>query len=173
MKLSFIAPSGYGKSTITKHIQDNNRSSINLKLAEPLYQLQNYFYSTINKNIEFEQDGELLQFLGYKIQKENPSFLAEHFLKRLKEAEDHYEIITNDDCRCHNYHYLKSFGFVFIKVNGFIRNRGDHTRVNPNHEVEKHIENIICDYEINNYEGISELINEIDQLLIRIKKNGF
>lgn len=69
-KICFIAPSGYGKSTAVKLLSEMCDVK-NIKIAEPLYELQNYFYDFINTKMKGEQDGELLQFLGAKIRKHN------------------------------------------------------------------------------------------------------
>src|SRR6266581_9362638 len=87
LKLSFIAPTGYGKTTAVQIIQSLYSPSVNVKLSAPLYELQKYFYEFIGAEMRGEQDGELLQFLGYKIQKEAPSFLAMRFYERLKPFE--------------------------------------------------------------------------------------
>ena len=120
MKLCFLAPSEYGKNTAVK-ILSQKYSIKNIKIAEPLYHLQSYFYNFISMPLKGEQDGELLQYLGQKIRKENPTFLLEQFSKELECSSHFQEIITNDDCRPPDYEFLKKLGFIFIKINGFKR----------------------------------------------------
>lgn len=133
MKICFLAPSSYGKSTAVKIIERHFNSE-NVKIAEPLYDLQNKFYKYINRNIEDKQDGELLQYLGIKIRKENPLFLLENFKQRVDET--YREIITNDDCRRPDQQYLQEMGFIFVKILGYQRDREDHTKVDRENIIE-------------------------------------
>lgn len=139
MKICFLAPSSYGKSTAVKIIERHFNSE-NVKIAEPLYDLQNKFYKYINRNIEDKQDGELLQYLGIKIRKENPLFLLENFKQRVDET--YREIITNDDCRRPDQQYLQEMGFIFVKILGYQRDREDHTKADRENIVEW--DNDIC-----------------------------
>lgn len=145
MKICFLAPSGYGKSTAIE-ILKKHYSITNIKIAEPLYRLQDNFYKTIGIDIENKQDGELLQFYGCKIRKENPMYLINTFFE---EVEKYDGIITNDDCRPYDYQYLKDNGFIFIKINGYCHDRDDHTKADSKMNLEWQ-DNIPCDYEISN-----------------------
>jgi hypothetical protein len=123
-----------------------------IKIASPLYRLQNHFYETIGKKIS-GQDGELLQFLAQKIEKESPGWLANVFLAQIQETNK--ELIINDDCRLNSYYALKNNGFRFIRVDTSVENiirrqREDHTKINPNHPVEQGFEHFQTDYVIDN-----------------------
>lgn len=157
MKICFLAPSGYGKSTAIE-ILKQHYSITNIKIGEPLYRLQDNFYKTIGIDIGNRQDGELLQFYGYKIRKENPIYLINTFLQRV---ENYDGIITNDDCRPYDYQYLKDNGFIFIKINGYCHDRDDHIKADSKLNLEWQT-NIPCDYEISNN---STLDNYEDELL--------
>lgn len=165
-KICFIAPSGYGKSTAIKILEKHYKIK-NIKLASPLYELQNYFYNYIGTKMKGEQDGELLQFLGGKIRKENPSFILENFIKKLNELKDFDGIITNDDCRPPDFQCLKDLGFIFIKINGFKRERQDHTEANTKLSLEWQNE-IPCDYELDNLGTIEEYQENLKILIKNI-----
>lgn len=167
MKICFLAPSSYGKSTAVKIIQKHFNSE-NVKIAEPLYDLQNKFYKYIYRNIGDQQDGELLQYLGIKIRKENPSFLIEEFKKVVNET--FKEIITNDDCRTPDYEYLKEMGFIFININGYERERGDYTNADKKNNLEW-TDTIPCDYVLDNYGTMEEYEKNILKLIKEIKEN--
>ncbi len=168
IKISFIAPSEYGKNTAVNLLKERYRL-INIKLALPLYKLQEHFYKFIQRKLLGEQDGELLQFLGNKIRKENSDFLIEEFSKKLKKVQNFDGIITNDDCRPPDYQYLKENGFIFIKINGFKRNRIDHTKSDPNSRLEWHNQ-IPCDYEVDNFGTMEEYKENLYKLLKEILK---
>lgn len=169
LKLSFIAPSGYGKSTAIQ-ILSNYYDIRNIKIAEPLYDLQEIFYQYINKEIGNKQDGELLQFLGSKIRKEQPYFLTEHFANRMASA-DSCEIVTNDDCRPPDYSYLKGLGFKFVIINGFKRDRDDHTPINSKSLLEWNNESADYDYVLDNLGTIEEYQTNIICLMKEIELN--
>ena len=168
LKISFIAPTGFGKTTCAKLINDIYPYSINIKLAEPLYEMQRFFYNKINKELIGDQDGELLQFLGYKTQKECPRYLADTFIRKVHDLSNKYAIITNDDCRTHNYTFLKDDGFLFVKIKGIQRDRMSHTNIDPAHLVEKGIDNLQSDYELNNNGTINDLRKSIIRLIEKI-----
>lgn len=167
IKISFLAPPYYGKTTGVKLIKDHF-SAQTIKMAQPLYELQNYFYTTINKPLEKEmQDGELLLFFGNKIRKEQPEFLHIRFLERMKELENKTNLILNDDCRPHSYEFLKSLGFYFIKINGFPRQRVDHVPVNTKSSVEWH-NDIPYDFTVDNLGTLKEYRKNLLSLIDRI-----
>ena len=150
--IAFIAPSGYGKSTAIEIIKGKYDIS-NIKIGKPLYDLQYEFYKKIGKDIGNVQDGELLQFLGYKVRKENPDYLLNEFYNELCFCDK--EIITNDDCRPNDYKFLQKLGFIFIRINGYKRDRADHTQINSKSKLEWQ-EEILCDFEIDNYGDLDE-----------------
>lgn len=115
IKICFLAPSGFGKSTAIELLSKKN-NIVNVKIAAPLYEMQDSFYKRLGKEVN-GQDGELLQFLGKKVRKENENFLLDVF----KDTVEHVDadIISNDDCRPMDYEFLKKMGFVFIKINGY------------------------------------------------------
>jgi len=153
-KICFVAPSGFGKSTAIKILKERY-NVINIKIAKPLYDLQEYFYKIIEKDITGEQDGELLQFLGTKIRKEAPYYLLNKFQEVLQQHTDSNYLITNDDCRPPDYETLKNLGFVFVKINGFRRDRNDHSIIDANSQLEWQNE-IYYDYCVDNTDSLAE-----------------
>jgi len=167
MRICFIAPSSYGKSTAVGIIQKHFNSQ-NIKIAKPLYDLQAYFYYFIEKEIGDTQDGELLQFLGNKIRKENPAFLLDSFYQQVLNSNN--AIITNDDCRPPDYLFLKEMGFIFIKINGFKRKRGDYVLADEKNKLEWQCE-LSCDYELDNTSTLEDYEKNILNLLKEIMEN--
>jgi hypothetical protein len=168
MKVAFIAPTGSGKSTAAALVHDLYPASVNIKLAAPLYELQAYIYSRVGAGLKGDQDGELLQFLGHKIQREAPDFLANEFRKIFLSVNGVAPVITNDDCRPHNYEALRSLGFVFVRILGPVRARFDHLSVDPSHPVEKGICDLDCGFVLYNSGSISEYRANIREVLNRI-----
>ncbi len=172
-KICFVAPSGYGKTTAI-NIISKFHNIVNIKIASPLYELQDYFYNFIETDIRGEQDGELLQFFGIKIRKENPSFLLDKFKRRLDIAEKQDKLVFNDDCRPPDYDCLKGLGFIFVRVKGFCRTRKDHTTANAKLSIEWQKE-IPCDYSVDNFGTMQEYEDNLKVLLnsiLKEDKNG-
>ena len=163
MKICFLAPSGYGKSTAIE-ILSKSFNIKNIKIAEPLYEMQNAFYCRIGKEVE-NQDGELLQFLGQKIRKENKYYLLDTFKKHVKDAKA--DIISNDDCRPMDYQFLKDMGFVFVKINGFSHDRKDHTPIDKTSSLEW-TSDIPFDYEVDNIGSLEEYEYNLKNLIEKI-----
>lgn len=169
MKLCFLAPSGYGKSTAINLLK-KHYDILNIKIAEPLYELQKQFYNKIKIDINDKQDGELLQFYGMKIRKENPIYLLDTFKNKVDNYENDFYIITNDDCRPYDYEYLKELGFIFIKINGYKRDRCDHAPIISTLPIEW--QNVIqYDYEINNFNDLVVFEKNILQIMEVIKND--
>ena len=164
MKICFLAPSGYGKSTAIEILKKHYYIE-NIKIAEPLYKLQKDFYNLIGVDIKDKQDGELLQFYGKKIRKENEDFLLNCFKNKLNNSNT--TIITNDDCRPSDYSFLKNNGFIFIKINGFKRERRDKTQANLKDKIEWQSE-IPYDYEVDNFGTLEEYENNIMEVINKI-----
>ena len=170
IKICFVAPSEFGKNTAVT-ILKTKYHVLNIKLAEPLYILQDAFYKFINKKMLGEQDGELLQYLGQKIRRENPNFIIHQFETKLNAVSKFNGIITNDDCRPPDYEFLKEKGFIFIKINGFKRNRIDHTKSNPNSSLEWQNQ-ILCDYVVDNLGTMQEYQENLFKLMKNILKEN-
>lgn len=168
LKICLLAPSGYGKSTASEILIREYGGCV-IKIAEPLYELQKSFYHKLGI-WEDKQDGELLQFYGRKVRSINPSYLLDVFNESLIGARDYCNIIINDDCRPMDYEYLKNLGFIFVKINGYVRDRDDFTKANPKSSLEWQSE-IPCDYELNNYGSLDEYRNEIIKLMEEIKND--
>ena len=169
LKICFVAPSGYGKSTASKLLIKEFGGCV-IKIAEPLYDLQDRFYSRLGIFVGDKQDGELLQFFGRKVREIKPNFLLEEFYKNVIGVSCYSRIIINDDCRPMDYEYLKNLGFIFVKINGFVRDRDDFTKSNPNNSLEWKSD-IPCDYEINNYGDMEEYRCEILKLMEMINSD--
>lgn len=162
-RICFIAPSGYGKSTAIKIISQKYKVE-NVKIAKPLYDMQEYFYDKIETPIKGEQDGELLQFLGAKIRKENSQYLLSHFRDSVESIEEGDVIVTNDDCRPPDYECLKDMGFVFVGIKGYRHDRCDHSSVDAKNKLEWQSE-IKCDYYIDNSSSIENYEKQLDSLM--------
>lgn len=163
IKICFLAPSGYGKSTaielLSKHFD-----VLNVKIAAPLYEMQESFYKRLGMKIE-NQDGELLQFLGQKVRKENKYYLLDTFKKTVKNI--NAEIISNDDCRPMDYKFLKDMGFIFIRINGYSHERKDHTKIDKKSSLEWNCE-IPFDYEVDNIGTIEEYEENLKRVILKI-----
>ena len=168
IKISFIAPSEYGKNTAVQILKERY-NLLNIKFAEPLYKLQSYLYEFIGTKMTGEQDGELLQYLGHKIRKENDRFLLNEFLSKFKSIDGQDIIITNDDCRPPDWQFLRSLGFIFIKINGFKRNRVDHTKSNPLSHLEWQNQ-MKYDYEVDNLSTMEVYKENLFSLMKKILK---
>lgn len=167
-KVALIAPTGYGKSTVATMIRELCPGAVNIKLAAPLYALQEYIYGRIGVENIATQDGELLQFLGYKIQREAPHFLASEFQRELSKYDGLVPLVTNDDCRPHNYSTLRNLGFQFVRVLGIHRSRSDHSPVDPHHPVEQGLEELDCGFVLDNRGSKAECRAYLEKLLPKL-----
>jgi dCTP deaminase len=146
-----FGPTGSGKSTLARRLVERCGGCV-IKIAEPLYRMQMEFYKALDLSVT-GQDGELLQFLGAKIEKEKPGWLAQEFLRRVKDAEA--ELIINDDCRFNSYTALREAGFMFVRVETSAevrraRRRLDHTLVDEKHITERDFDKFAASFAVDN-----------------------
>jgi len=81
--------------------------------------------------------------------------LLNKFQEVLQQHTDSNYLITNDDCRPPDYETLKNLGFVFVKINGFRRDRNDHSIIDANSQLEWQNE-IYYDYCVDNTDSLAE-----------------
>lgn len=121
IKLAFYGLSGSGKSSaaaITKEFFHEKSLSVEIiKLAYPIYKLQEQFYLLANRPIDpKEQDQVLMENIAANLRKINSNSLVDSFDQRLKQS--FADVIINDDIRDYeiDYKYLKENQFTFIRV---------------------------------------------------------
>lgn len=167
MKICFIAPSGYGKTTAVNYLT-NKYGAVNIKIADFLYEIQDYIYLRMGIDTKGKQDGELLQFLGKKIRSIDEKFLLEEFNRKISVCKNN--LILNDDCRPFDYKFLKSIGFIFVRIEGYSHERNDLTKIDKNSNLEW--DNIpACDYVVLNEFTLEEYFKNLDRLIGEIN-NG-
>jgi shikimate kinase len=173
LRICLFGPSGSGKSTIAKFIVERHSADL-LKLSAPLHDMQKCFYERLRKHVG-EQDGELLQFLAYKITKESPDWLGAEFLAKLERSSNN--IVVNDDCRLNNYKVLLKAGFIFLRVQTppatmKQRARPDHTAPDANHPVESGFENFTNRCTIYNGGDLQATLLQVEQVLAALSKKA-
>lgn len=168
LQVCFVAPSGYGKSTASEILIKEYGGTI-IKIAKPLYDLQKDFYSRLGIKSD-KQDGELLQFFGRKVRDIKPGYLLDMFCDNVNLLKDYFNIIINDDCRPLDYECLRELGFIFVRINGYVRDREDFTKADPKCSLEWQSE-IPCDYELDNYGSFEEFRRNIIELMEVIKND--
>lgn len=121
LKLAFYGKSGVGKSTAGKiakrYFEAKDMTFETIKLASPLYEIQQHFYQAAGKEVDFyQQDQGLLEMIAANLRKINYQCLTDQFDKKLKSC--NADIVMNDDVRDteNDFPYLKDQGFLFIKL---------------------------------------------------------
>ncbi len=100
-------------------------------------EIQDLIYRRVGASTDGRQDGELLQFLGLKLERDFPGFLAADFIRRLRELEARgVHAFVNDDARPSNTETLRAQGFTLVRIAGPVRLRNDLTPVAADHPTE-------------------------------------
>jgi dephospho-CoA kinase len=121
IKLVIYGQSGSGKSTSARIMRNyfeqcGYRVTI-LKLAQPLYTLQQQFYHIAGQTIDFySQDQILLEMIAAQLRRISPMSLVNDFLHRLSTIDA--DVVINDDLRDPyvDYPVLEQHGFRFIRI---------------------------------------------------------
>jgi hypothetical protein len=116
--LALYGPTGSGKTTLARHLVEAHGAAL-VKIADPLYAIHDYYYQAIGRQV-VDKDGELLQFLGSKVERDWPGWLAEHFLQQVQRVQG---LVVNDDSRISSYAPMRSEGFVFVRISASAETR--------------------------------------------------
>jgi len=168
LKVAFIGKAGCGKTTLSNHLVDSDKF-IKLSFATPLKRIaEEILMRPIDKTDPL--DRKFLQQLGTEIGRARQKDIwIKHFDKSLQfemqMSEQGYNWSSNfvvDDCRFLNEaEYLKSNGFIIIKITGRQLDLGD----NAKHASEVEQDQIKADCEINNNGTLEETIEILDNIL--------
>jgi len=185
VKLGLFGTPGAGKSTTCQMVVNyclvNNITVLRIKLADPLYEAQSLIYGVAGLKLEdfYQQDGELLNFLGYYLRKLNPKVLLDKFslklasfIEDLSSPEINSGLIICDDLRQPDAKFLKKKGFTLIKI---VANpdlcerrrsaRGDKSLGSSTHLTEQGLDEIQPDYSLENNESLMALQEKVRMLL--------
>ncbi|MFM0288758.1 AAA family ATPase [Paraburkholderia megapolitana] len=128
LKYCVIAPAGSGKSTVAKllkeEIERHGLSCDIIKLAEPLYRLQEAFYRTAGIDISrYQQNHQLLEGIADTLRALNPHSIVDDFLSRYRASTA--SAVVNDDLRDANVDWpvLRELGFTTIMVRASVNVR--------------------------------------------------
>jgi hypothetical protein len=121
LRLCVYGTAGSGKSTVSRLIAEEltarGLSTQIVKIALPLYRLQQHLYATAGRDVDlWTHDNELLRLLATQLRRINPHFLAEDFLDRVQASPA--DVVINDDLRDTGVDYprLTAAGFQFVRV---------------------------------------------------------
>lgn len=168
--LGLTGAMGSGKTTATRIISEHtNQPIVTLKLAQPLYDLQDLIYKAIEpiypKPKDFIKDRKLLQLLGTDWGRNtiDPDLWVKLWKLRLAEYADKKVIVIVDDVRFDNEaQVIKDLGGKIIKI---VSNRQNGTIDNgtgiKNHATEQGISKSLLDAEVPN----SGTLEEFEQVL--------
>lgn len=164
-----VGPTGVGKSTAATIMCELVPNAYVVKVAAPLYDMQSAIYARIGLCAdEGRQDGELLQYLGVKVEQQFPGFMAQDFLARLRTiSAQRPRLVINDDARPPNTAVLERAGFKLVRVTGPRRLRPDVSETNPNHPLEVGAARVTCADEISNHGSTADLRDEVVRMLER------
>ena len=178
LKLGFLGTTGVGKDTCCRSIQKLYPRYLTrtVKLAHPLYEVQNFIYrlSGVQKKEEI-QDGVLLNFLGKHMRQIDSQVLIRSFAATLREISPDVDLILCPDVRPVDAPHLKAMDFTLIHVTADSeialkrrKARGDLSLSQPNHETELGLNSDICDYQVANNGSLEELEKQIQCLMQRL-----
>lgn len=182
-KIAFYGISGSGKTTAINYLEKEQGrilpgyEVIVLNVGEPLHKIQAYSYSLFGMENR-GQDGLLLQFLARHFEKRlGPAYL-QRLEAVLKTEREKTALIVNGDVRNNAYHFLKSAGFVFIRVLAApeeikkrLKLRGDISRFNTSDAVEW-IDEIKADYVLKNFGTMDVYKKDIADLIEKVIANS-
>ncbi|WNE95499.1 hypothetical protein PS467_09155 [Streptomyces luomodiensis] len=179
-KIAFTGPTGSGKTTaraaLLHECEQHQVRAASLRLAEPLYQLQNIVYTYAGRPLAVPgmQDGALLASLAGHLRRIAPDAITDNFAARLAnlEASGAVDLVICEDLRRPDLPAMRRLGFVVAEIatpqeqrHERLAHRGDITPVDEAHEYERPLGDR-ADYHIDNTGSQDALRRKIAQLLI-------
>lgn len=173
-RLCLIGHSGAGKSTTAELIRHTaettgRRCSI-VKVATPLYELQQVFYARLGTPLPpSQQDQQLLESVADWMRQREPEFLIRDFLGRVETIDA--DVIVNDDVRSYDFDYprLRAAGWTAIRVVAPTEHR--HKRLSDLGYLTRSdkstvgVDTVDVDHELHNDASIAELRRKVITLL--------
>jgi hypothetical protein len=167
LRVALFGTPGAGKSTTTGFVEAFCRvrqlSFARVKLADPLYEAQASLYRIAGRDLQefYQQDGELLNFLGSYLRKVNPNVLVDRFAMRVRAYEEEFAllptpyIIACDDMRFPDAAWVRSLGFLHIVAKSATcvarrGDRGDRSLGSAEHPTERDLDKIVPDHVLEN-----------------------
>lgn len=174
-RLAFLGSTGAGKDTCVNILKTRypHVSMHVIRLAEPLYQAQDYIYRLCRKEKEYyAQDGSLLNFLGQKMRQINPSVLQASFAQALDNFKPDADITICCDVRPLDVPFVRSEGFFIVHVVTDLaitiqrrESRGDLSLGNSSHITEEGLSEDLYDAQISNNGTLEELEAKLIDLI--------
>ncbi len=170
MLLALTGSMGSGKTTVVNIIRSYRPNLQVVKIAQPLYDIQDYVYSRIKRPLTEAKDRRLLQYLGTEWGREIDSNLWINLWKEEVEriqATDPYTLIIADDLRFDNEaQVIKEMGGVLVKVDASTRARADRINlINTSHKSENGVDFKYIDFLIENSGSMEDLEDCVSTLL--------
>lgn len=186
VRIALVAPSGSGKSTaaglLQAAFQRRGKSVDILKLALPLYQLQQSVYRECGITLEpGRQDQRLLEVMATEMRRIDPRSLVQHFERRLKASSA--DVVLNDDLRDDviDWPHMRAAGFQVVRIQAAqtlrqqrLASRGDLTVVRAS-PLDAQIARIVADIVLRNESSLEELQASVEALvagLLRDRRTG-
>jgi hypothetical protein len=172
--LAAFGRSGSGKGTFVSFVHaycaERNLGVARVRLAEPLYQLQQEFRRRAGVSLPPEtQDQVLMEVAATQLRRLNPRALVDRLLSEMDTADA--DIVLNDDLRDPGTDYpamlARGFRFVRIECAEQLRRqrllaRGDVTRSDAS---TSGIDEIRADFVVDNSGGLEAFQRKVDQLM--------
>ncbi|MBF6063533.1 hypothetical protein IU500_18785 [Nocardia terpenica] len=144
-----------------------------VKVAAPLYELQQAFYTRLGQPLPAgQQDQQLLEALARLIRRRHARFLVDDFLTRAAAA--HADVLVNDDVRSYDIDYpeLRRRGWTAVRISTSDDLRGKRLAaqgyVSLSDASTTGVDAIEVDYEIRNDGTLADLETTVSHLMNQV-----
>lgn len=164
MIIALSGKMGTGKSTLTNYLMSKAKKPVVVKIAGPLYELQNMIYNHLDLKLEGEKDRPLLIALGMWARDKDENFWTNIAINKAKKLSETHDLVLIDDCR------FKNEGKAFDEIGMLIRIDGVQrgSNLNPeamNHPSETDLDDYPFKYRVNNSISVEDTIEQLNKIL--------
>lgn len=181
IKLSIFAKARAGKSSAAKYLAQHHRFNV-LSFGAKVKQ---YYHEIFGETIGKDRSG--YQWFGQMMRRRDPDvWIKQVHPLVLRSIEKGWNIVFDDMRQPNEYQFLKSLGFVMVRIDcpdeirlERMREAGDILPDDPaeldrvlNHETERYIDLFEPDVVINNTGTPSQLYDALENIISQIKKGA-
>lgn len=168
MIIALSGKMGTGKSTLANYLISKSKNPVVVKIAGPIYEIQDLIYNHLDMKLQGEKDRPLLIAIGMWARDIDENFWTNIALAKAKKLEETHDLVIIDDCRFMNEAKVFDEHGLLIRILG--QQRGPNlTPSAMNHPTETALDHYPFQYYIVNDGSIESSYEQLNNIIEQYK----